>query len=210
MAGDSSTIVSHKLAHRTGPICPIRGPLRAHVGSSELRPFSDVWGRHTIRLTEAPDARDEIARRLENAGCPVRRAGGWLHAGGFGAALATKQVPRYESPERDLVELLTGDWRVTYQQRDCEPVNEVARIDPDAKYYVECPPSYSIAGEPKYLLREIRYDAAAEYPISFVKTKPDGSERKPEVLKVVNENTLTGHSATDRTHTLEYRRRAPR
>ena len=36
MAGDSSMIVSHKLTHRTGPICPIRGPLRAHVGSSEL------------------------------------------------------------------------------------------------------------------------------------------------------------------------------
>jgi predicted nucleotide-binding protein len=40
-----------------------------------LRPFSDVGGRHTIRMDNSPKKRQEIAQRLEKAGCPVNLSG---------------------------------------------------------------------------------------------------------------------------------------
>lgn len=50
------------------------------IGS--LRPFSDVAGRHTVRLDNSPQARLDIANRLENAGCAVEKSGqDWLEAG---------------------------------------------------------------------------------------------------------------------------------
>lgn len=52
----------------------------AEVGA--LRPFSDVAGRHTVRLDNSANARLEIANRLENAGCDVNKSGqDWLEVG---------------------------------------------------------------------------------------------------------------------------------
>ncbi len=47
-----------------------------------LRPFSDVGGRHTIRMDDSPKKRTELATRLRTAGCPVNLDGtDWLTAG---------------------------------------------------------------------------------------------------------------------------------
>lgn len=54
----------------------------------ELRPFSDVAGRHTIRFVDNSQSRQELAKRLANAGCPVNLNGtDWHTAGDFNAAL---------------------------------------------------------------------------------------------------------------------------
>jgi hypothetical protein len=47
-----------------------------------LRPFSDIAGRHTIRMDNSPKKRQELAMRLQNAGCPVSLGGtDWQTAG---------------------------------------------------------------------------------------------------------------------------------
>lgn len=49
-----------------------------------LRPFSDVAGRHAIRLDNSAPKRNDLAQRLRNAGCDVDTSGAdWLNAGDF-------------------------------------------------------------------------------------------------------------------------------
>lgn len=47
-----------------------------------LRPFSDIAGRHTVRMNNAPAARQELAQRLETAGCIVDLSGRDWHTEG--------------------------------------------------------------------------------------------------------------------------------
>jgi predicted nucleotide-binding protein len=52
------------------------------VGS--VRPFSDIAGRHSVRLDDSAEKRLELAQRLETAGCLVNMKGtSWLKAGKF-------------------------------------------------------------------------------------------------------------------------------
>lgn len=52
----------------------------------DLKRFSDVAGRHAVRLTNEASARLEVANRLETAGCLVSTAGtDWLREGDFSA-----------------------------------------------------------------------------------------------------------------------------
>ena len=49
-----------------------------------VRPFSDVAGRHIIRLNNTTQRRQELAQRLQVAGCPVNLSGtAWHSAGVF-------------------------------------------------------------------------------------------------------------------------------
>ena len=53
-----------------------------------LRPFSDIAGRFTVRLDDSTPRRQELAQRLEAAGCAVNLTGtDWHHAGSFDLAL---------------------------------------------------------------------------------------------------------------------------
>jgi hypothetical protein len=47
-----------------------------------LRPFSDVGGRHTIRMDNSTQRRNELASRLKKAGCPVNLDGSDWHTAG--------------------------------------------------------------------------------------------------------------------------------
>lgn len=40
-----------------------------------LRPFSDIGGRHMLRMDNSPKKRNELATRLKTAGCPINLAG---------------------------------------------------------------------------------------------------------------------------------------
>ena len=54
------------------------------VELGQLRPFSDVAGRHALRMTDTAHRRAELAQRFRTAGCDVNAAGqDWLTAGGF-------------------------------------------------------------------------------------------------------------------------------
>ncbi len=58
------------------------------VELGQLRPVSDIGGRHVIRMTDKPERRVDLAQRLETAGCAVNRSGtDWFSAGDFSAAL---------------------------------------------------------------------------------------------------------------------------
>jgi predicted nucleotide-binding protein len=49
-----------------------------------IRPFSDIGGRHVLRLNDSTERRQEFADRLELAGCPVNLKGtDWHRAGDF-------------------------------------------------------------------------------------------------------------------------------
>jgi predicted nucleotide-binding protein len=58
------------------------------VQIGELRPFSDIAGRHVIRFDGSPEHRRCLATRLETVGCAIDlQNDAWLSAGDFGAAL---------------------------------------------------------------------------------------------------------------------------
>jgi len=57
------------------------------VELGQLRPFSDVAGRHTIRMNDSVEQRQALASRLRTAGCPIDLSGNWRHAGNFAVAL---------------------------------------------------------------------------------------------------------------------------
>ena len=51
-----------------------------------VKEFSDVAGRHIVRLGNDPTSRQALATRLANAGCNVDTSGSkWLTAGDFTA-----------------------------------------------------------------------------------------------------------------------------
>ena len=67
-----------------------------------MRPFSDIAGRHILRISDEPERRKELAQRLETAGCRIDTAGNdWLKSGEFtvpappgGGLPLGKRVPR--------------------------------------------------------------------------------------------------------------------
>lgn len=57
-----------------------------------LRPFSDIAGRHTVRLNNDSATRQELAQRLETAGCAVDLSGrDWHTEGDFNPQSASAQ-----------------------------------------------------------------------------------------------------------------------
>jgi predicted nucleotide-binding protein len=64
------------------------------VQVGDIRPFSDVSGRHTVRLDNSVARRKDLAQRLETAGCPVDLSGDdWLKSGDFRA----REAPSHNS-----------------------------------------------------------------------------------------------------------------
>lgn len=54
------------------------------VEIGDMRPFSDVAGRHVVRLNNSAEARTDLANRLSAAGCDVDLSGkDWLSEGDF-------------------------------------------------------------------------------------------------------------------------------
>jgi predicted nucleotide-binding protein len=65
------------------------------VKVGELRPFSDVLGRHEVRLTNDPRTRSDLAHRLQDAGCEVSLVGSdWLAVGDFAAPVTETPLLR--------------------------------------------------------------------------------------------------------------------
>ena len=83
------------------------------VELGSIRPFSDITGRHTIRLDDNIERRKDLAQRLQVAGCDVDLSGNdWMNSGDFsipqvpGQGLPVgKKVPRPSSQDTDSVDL---------------------------------------------------------------------------------------------------------
>jgi len=82
-----------------------------------LRPFSDIGGRHVIRLSDTMASRQDLANRLKAAGCSVKLSGtDWHNSGDFeGAVTATKPArlssawtsfPRIQDSELSILKFL--------------------------------------------------------------------------------------------------------
>ncbi len=68
----------------------------------KTRPFSDIAGRHAVRISNRPNARKDLVDRLRTAGCAVSTdyRSDWMDAGDFDdAALSTE--PLVKSPEKE-------------------------------------------------------------------------------------------------------------
>jgi predicted nucleotide-binding protein len=55
------------------------------VEVGKCRPFSDVFGRHIVKLNNSEAKRKELASRLSTARCPIAFGKGWQTAGDFEA-----------------------------------------------------------------------------------------------------------------------------
>ncbi len=65
--------------------------------------FSDIAGRHTIRLSDTVSCRESLVQRLETAGCPVdRNRPDWQLAGDFKAAITSVFDGRGDDDIQDL------------------------------------------------------------------------------------------------------------
>jgi excisionase family DNA binding protein len=79
-----------------------RRTLLVEVG--QLKAFSDVAGRHVVRLSDSSESRNEIAERLITAGCVVSKSGSdWLETGDF-SVIRKKKIEPFISSEKDLNE----------------------------------------------------------------------------------------------------------
>jgi hypothetical protein len=63
------------------------------VEIGQTRPFSDVLGRHIIRLNNSVEKRQDLAIRLKTAGCLVNMSGtDWHSAGDFNKCITIHQA----------------------------------------------------------------------------------------------------------------------
>lgn len=77
------------------------------VEIGELRPFSDVGGRHVIKLNNSPERRKDFIERLKVAGCPVNDGGtDWMSTGDF---TVTEYTPSTSSPKAVTTLLLADE-----------------------------------------------------------------------------------------------------
>lgn len=64
------------------------------VQVGKLRPFSDIAGKHLVRLSEER-GRNDLANRLKRLGCPVEMTGDdWLRAGHFAPSEPASKIKR--------------------------------------------------------------------------------------------------------------------
>lgn len=65
------------------------------VQLGDIRPFSDVGGRHVVHLGNQPTSRQEFVTKLANAGCNVDTSGtDWLSSGNFSPSNIALQPTR--------------------------------------------------------------------------------------------------------------------
>ena len=77
------------------------------VELGNLRPFSDIGGRHTIRFDGSSQRRQELAQRLEAAGCPVNLTGTDWHTAGvihstFLGLASSEEKPNGQGSSREI------------------------------------------------------------------------------------------------------------
>jgi hypothetical protein len=81
------------------------------VEVGQVKAFSDIAGRHVIKLSNSSDKRNEIAERLRSAGCDVSTSGSsWLTTGDF-------NIIRQKKDEEELYEKYGVYWNKGLNKR---------------------------------------------------------------------------------------------
>jgi predicted nucleotide-binding protein len=93
----------------------------------QVKAFSDIAGRHVIRLSNTPEKRNEIAERLKTAGCNISKSGNdWLTTGEF-------DIFRQKKNEEELFEKYGIYWNKGLKKRcmNCKsPLKYSSNIGP--------------------------------------------------------------------------------
>jgi predicted nucleotide-binding protein len=99
------------------------------VEVGNIRPFSDIQGKHVVRLDDSPQRRKDLAQRLRTAGCSVDLSGEtWLTVGDFAKA---KSNPVPEQPSNDAVhEPVLVQLRRIYDRLDHQHARRLATDAP--------------------------------------------------------------------------------
>lgn len=92
------------------------------VEVGEVKPFSDIGGRHVVRLSNLAERRNEIAERLRTAGCDVSTSGNnWIYTGDFNVIRGRKPDSSSYSvkdiDKEDLFEAYGINWNKEYKKR---------------------------------------------------------------------------------------------
>lgn len=83
----------------------------------KTRPFSDIYGRHLVKLSNKTESRMDIISRLQTAGCEIDIEGktDWMSTGDFEGVidrnftnLAQDELPEQEHKKSDKVTILTN------------------------------------------------------------------------------------------------------
>jgi len=83
-----------------------------------IRPFSDIAGRHTVRLSDNSSSRQELAERLRTAGCPVDLSGRDWHTEGDFAVQHTQAQEEIRSTQEERGAAITATANVTEEYDD--------------------------------------------------------------------------------------------
>ena len=84
------------------------------VEVGDVKPFSDIAGRHVVRFTGSPEKRNELVMKLKTAECGVLTIGNdWLTVGDFSISRQIESKPSFNSPTELTKEDIQGylsDW----------------------------------------------------------------------------------------------------
>ncbi len=101
------------------------------VSIGNIRRMSNIDGINLVRLDNSPEARNTLAQRLENAGCPVSRDGkDWLTTGNFEAPIAAQdglEDDENQEPAHDLSEEEISILKALYENAGI-PENALAGV----------------------------------------------------------------------------------
>ena len=89
------------------------------VQIGELRPWSDIGGRHITHLNDTPEKRHELVQKLKSAGCEVDDSGkDWLTTGDFIEGLDHEETVKKAEPEVSRgvdLETVKKNWKLILQ-----------------------------------------------------------------------------------------------
>jgi predicted nucleotide-binding protein len=103
-----------------------------------LRPFSDIAGRHTIRLSNTSAARQELAQRLETAGCAVDLSGrDWHTEGSFDLKPVTSEAAPSPAHSEERTQVIQPRAALKLESVPIKGVGNSALVRSDAGFEVE-------------------------------------------------------------------------
>ena len=102
------------------------------VEVGKLRPFSDIAGRHLVRMKDSVSMRQDLAQRLSLAGCPVNLQGtDWHQAGDFSSSKVHERLAPISSGEPGAEEDVPGEHEFAPSDLELEIIKYLADIDSD-------------------------------------------------------------------------------